>query len=175
MDIITAAACIFPDEPFNMEQSSAKFLSWGFQADIVLRVQREVLRDKEIKQNKSQAPPLGEKVLIKLPKAENMTNINVGGNLSNDEQNKIEDIINVKIKWLKDTTDASAKDLKAQKKEMEDIFQPSSPSCTRDREALPPAGRRRTMTRTSLLESSHLGPIVRTTMSPCRAPPWAQP
>merc|ERR1712026_282637 len=48
----------------------------------------------------------------------------LGGKLSDDEQSKIEEIINEKIKWLEDNTDASAEDLKAQKKELEDIVQP---------------------------------------------------
>ena len=48
----------------------------------------------------------------------------LGGKLSDDEQSKIEEVINEKIKWLEDNTDASAEDLKAQKKEMEDIVQP---------------------------------------------------
>merc|ERR1711988_2006516 len=63
----------------------------------------------------------------------------LGGKLSDDEQSKIEEIINEKIQWLEDNADASAEDLKAQKKEMEDIVQPIIPSCTRDREAFPPA------------------------------------
>ena len=162
MDIITAANVIFPDKPFSMEQSIAVFKSWRYQASIVLGAQREVLRDEEIKENKFQAPPSGEKVLIKLPKAENMTKINdaekfaeedaefkskvearnelesyayslknqlndkekLGGKLSDDDQSKIEDITNEKIKWLEVNTDASAEDLKALKKEMEDIVQP---------------------------------------------------
>merc|ERR1711974_590488 len=41
----------------------------------------------------------------------------LGGKLSDDEQSK----------WLEDNTDASAEDLKAQKKEMEDIVQPIIP------------------------------------------------
>merc|ERR1712152_20067 len=53
----------------------------------------------------------------------------LGGKLSDDEQSKIEEIINEKIQWLEDNADASAEDLKAQKK---------------DREALPPAERKRT-------------------------------
>ena len=249
MDIITAAACLFPDEPFNMEQSSAKFISWGFQADIVLGVQREMLRDEEIKQNKSQALPSEERVLIKLPKEENTTfsdkaqdfatfkrefsqisiisssvkesrvvqdmikkdgyllntdtsagnqareksaeasksfkvvsnterMINdaenfagedaefkskvedrnalesyayslknqlsdkekLGGKLSNYEQSKIEDIINEMIKWLEDNTDASAEDLKAQKKEMEDIVQPIIAKLYQGQGGTPPGG-----------------------------------
>jgi len=48
----------------------------------------------------------------------------LGGKLSDDEQSKIEEVINEKIAWLEENQDASADDLKAQKKEMEDIVQP---------------------------------------------------
>ena len=44
--------------------------------------------------------------------------------MSDEEQSKIEEIINEKIAWLEENQDASAEDLKAQKKEMEDIVQP---------------------------------------------------
>jgi len=48
----------------------------------------------------------------------------LGGKLDDDEQSKIEEVINEKIAWLEENQDASAEDLKAQKKEMEDIVQP---------------------------------------------------
>merc|ERR1719228_1789899 len=48
----------------------------------------------------------------------------LGGKLSDEEQSKIEEVINEKIAWLEENQDASAEDLKAQKKEMEDIAQP---------------------------------------------------
>merc|ERR1712055_813566 len=48
----------------------------------------------------------------------------LGVKLSDDEQSKIEEVINEKIAWLEENQDASAEDLKAQKKEMEDIVQP---------------------------------------------------
>merc|ERR1739838_692023 len=48
----------------------------------------------------------------------------LGGKLSEDEQSKIEEVINGKIAWLEENQDASAEDLKTQKKEMEDIVQP---------------------------------------------------
>merc|ERR1712042_767 len=48
----------------------------------------------------------------------------LGGKLSDNEQSKIEEVINEKIAWLEENQDASAEDLKAQKKEMEDIVQP---------------------------------------------------
>merc|ERR1712083_1105014 len=48
----------------------------------------------------------------------------LGGKLSDEETAKIEEVINEKISWLEENQDASAEDLKAQKKEMEDIVQP---------------------------------------------------
>merc|ERR1712150_169042 len=48
----------------------------------------------------------------------------LGGKLSEDEESKIEEVINEKIKWLEDNPEAEAEDFKAQKKEMEDIVQP---------------------------------------------------
>jgi len=48
----------------------------------------------------------------------------LGGKLSDEEKEKIEEIVNEKISWLEENQDAEAEDLKAQKKEMEDIIQP---------------------------------------------------
>merc|ERR1711972_1123415 len=48
----------------------------------------------------------------------------LGGKLSEDEQSKIEEVTNEKIKWLEDNPEADADEFKAQKKEMEDIVQP---------------------------------------------------
>jgi len=48
----------------------------------------------------------------------------LGGKLSDDDKEKIEEQINEKIKWLEDNQEAEAEELKAQKKEMEDIIQP---------------------------------------------------
>merc|ERR1711974_228807 len=48
----------------------------------------------------------------------------LGGKLSEDEESKIEEVINEKIKWLEEIPEAEAEDFKAQKKEMEDIVQP---------------------------------------------------
>merc|ERR1711902_158341 len=44
--------------------------------------------------------------------------------LSDEETAKIEEVINEKIAWLEENADADAEELKAQKKEMEDIVQP---------------------------------------------------
>merc|ERR1711989_8556 len=48
----------------------------------------------------------------------------LGGKLSDEETAKIEEVINEKIAWLEENADADAEELKAQKKEMEDIVQP---------------------------------------------------
>lgn len=48
----------------------------------------------------------------------------LGGKLSDEEKEKIEEILNEKISWLEENADADADELKAQKKEMEDIIQP---------------------------------------------------
>merc|ERR1712243_526935 len=52
----------------------------------------------------------------------------------------IERIINEKIKWLEENTDASAEDLKAQKKEMEDIVQPIIAKLYQGQGGAPPPG-----------------------------------
>merc|ERR1712212_725052 len=48
----------------------------------------------------------------------------LGGKLSDEETAKIEEVINEKIAWLEENVDADAEEMKAQKKEMEDIVQP---------------------------------------------------
>merc|ERR1711892_692061 len=48
----------------------------------------------------------------------------LGGKLDDDEQSKIEEVINEKIAWLEENQEAEAEELKAQKKEMEYIVQP---------------------------------------------------
>jgi len=48
----------------------------------------------------------------------------LGGKLSDEEKEKIEEIVNEKISWLEENQEAEAEELKAQKKEMEDIVQP---------------------------------------------------
>merc|ERR1712117_708028 len=64
----------------------------------------------------------------------------LGGKLSEDEESKIEEVINEKIKWLEENTDASAEDLKAQKKEMEDIVQPIIAKLYQGQGGAPPPG-----------------------------------
>merc|ERR1712033_105470 len=64
----------------------------------------------------------------------------LGGKLSDDEQSKIEEVINEKIKWLEENTEASAEDLKAQKKEMEDIVQPIIAKLYQGQGGAPPGG-----------------------------------
>merc|ERR1712228_191576 len=48
----------------------------------------------------------------------------LGGKLSDEEKSKIEEVINEKIAWMEENQDADAEEMKAQKKEMEDIVQP---------------------------------------------------
>ena len=48
----------------------------------------------------------------------------LGGKLSEEEKEKIGEILNEKIAWPEENSDADAEELKAQKKEMEDIIQP---------------------------------------------------
>jgi len=64
----------------------------------------------------------------------------LGGKLSDDEQSKIEEVINEKIAWLEENQDASAEDLKAQKKEMEDIVQPIIAKLYQGGQGPPPEG-----------------------------------
>merc|ERR1711893_178309 len=64
----------------------------------------------------------------------------LGGKLSDDEQSKIEEVINEKISWLEENQDASAEDFKAQKKEMEDIVQPIIAKLYQGQGGPPPTG-----------------------------------
>merc|ERR1712141_363054 len=64
----------------------------------------------------------------------------LGGKLSEDEESKIEEVINEKIKWLEDNPDAEAEDFKAQKKEMEDIVQPIIAKLYQGQGGAPPGG-----------------------------------
>merc|ERR1712130_334687 len=64
----------------------------------------------------------------------------LGGKLDEDEQSKIEEVINEKIKWLEDNPEAEAEDFKAQKKEMEDIVQPIIAKLYQGQGGAPPPG-----------------------------------
>merc|ERR1719451_250104 len=64
----------------------------------------------------------------------------LGGKLSEDEQSKIEEVINEKIKWLEDNPEADAEEFKAQKKEMEDIVQPIIAKLYQGQGGAPPPG-----------------------------------
>merc|ERR1711988_101450 len=64
----------------------------------------------------------------------------MGGKLSEDEQSKIEEVINEKIKWLEDNPEADADEFKAQKKEMEDIVQPIIAKLYQGQGGAPPGG-----------------------------------
>merc|ERR1711902_26176 len=67
----------------------------------------------------------------------------LGGKLSEDEQSKIEEVINEKIKWLEDNPEADVDEFKAQKKEMEDIVQPIIAKLYQGAGGPPPGWRRR--------------------------------
>merc|ERR1712172_445705 len=64
----------------------------------------------------------------------------LGGKLSEDEESKIEEVINEKIKWLEDNPEAEAEEFKAQKKEMEDIVQPIIAKLYQGQGGAPPGG-----------------------------------
>jgi len=64
----------------------------------------------------------------------------LGGKLSEDEQSKIEEVINEKIKWLEDNPEADVDEFKAQKKEMEDIVQPIIAKLYQGQGGAPPPG-----------------------------------
>merc|ERR1712156_189310 len=64
----------------------------------------------------------------------------LGGKLSDEETAKIEEVINEKIAWLEENQDASSEDLKAQKKEMEDIVQPIIAKLYQGQGGPPPTG-----------------------------------
>jgi len=64
----------------------------------------------------------------------------LGGKLSEDEESKIEEVINEKIKWLEDNPEADAEEFKAQKKEMEDIVQPIIAKLYQGQGGAPPPG-----------------------------------
>lgn len=48
----------------------------------------------------------------------------LGAKLSDEDKEKIEGVIDEKIKWLESNQDADTEDFKKQKKEMEDVIQP---------------------------------------------------
>merc|ERR1712142_528325 len=64
----------------------------------------------------------------------------LGGKLSDEDKEKIEEIVNEKIAWLEENTEAEADELKAQKKEMEDIIQPIIAKLYQDAGGAPPPG-----------------------------------
>merc|ERR1711893_306518 len=64
----------------------------------------------------------------------------LGGKLSEDEQSKIEEVINEKISWLEENPEADADEFKAQKKEMEDIVQPIIAKLYQGQGGAPPPG-----------------------------------
>merc|ERR1711974_111053 len=55
----------------------------------------------------------------------------LGGKLSEDEESKIEEVINEKIKWLEEIPEAEAEDFKARRRRWRTSCSPSSPNSTR--------------------------------------------
>jgi len=64
----------------------------------------------------------------------------LGGKLSDEETAKIEEVINEKIAWLEENQDADSDEMKAQKKEMEDIVQPIIAKLYQGEGGAPPPG-----------------------------------
>merc|ERR1712203_783207 len=90
----------------------------------------------------------------------------LGGKLSDEEKEKIEEIVNEKISWLEENTEAEADELKAQKKEMEDIIQPIIAKLYQDAgELLPQVLMKLGMTRTSKMSCREMGNISTPTFS----------
>merc|ERR1712168_496583 len=64
----------------------------------------------------------------------------LGGKLSDEEKEKMEEAIDEKIKWLEDNAEGEAEDFKAQKKELEDIVQPIIAKLYQGAGGAPPPG-----------------------------------
>jgi len=64
----------------------------------------------------------------------------LGGKLSDEEKEKIEEVVNEKIKWLEENQEADVDEFKAQKKEMEDIVQPIIAKLYQGAGGAPPGG-----------------------------------
>ena len=64
----------------------------------------------------------------------------LGAKLSDEDKEKIEEIIDEKIKWLESNSDADTEDFKQQKKEIEEIVQPIMSKLYQDAGGAPPQG-----------------------------------
>jgi len=64
----------------------------------------------------------------------------LGAKLSDEEKEKIEEVINEKIAWLEENQEADSEEFKAQKKEMEDIVQPIIAKLYQGAGGAPPGG-----------------------------------
>merc|ERR1719210_2375906 len=64
----------------------------------------------------------------------------LGGKLSDDEQSKIEEVINEKIAWLEENQEAESEDFKKQKKELEDTVNPIISKLYAQQGGAPPPG-----------------------------------
>merc|ERR1712142_110895 len=64
----------------------------------------------------------------------------LGAMISDEEKEKIEEIVNEKISWLEENAEAEAEDFKAQKKELEDTVQPIIAKLYQGQGGAPPPG-----------------------------------
>ncbi|KAK3088013.1 hypothetical protein FSP39_013455 [Pinctada imbricata] len=64
----------------------------------------------------------------------------LGGKLSDDDKKKVEEAVDEKIKWLESNADADVDDLKAQKKELEEVVQPIMSKLYQGAGGAPPPG-----------------------------------
>ena len=67
-------------------------------------------------------------------------NEKLGEKLSDEDKEKIEEIVNEKISWLEENQEAEAEDFKAQKKELEDTVQPIIAKLYQGAGGAPPPG-----------------------------------
>ena len=64
----------------------------------------------------------------------------LGGKLSDEDKKKIEEAVDEKIKWLESNADADTEDLKAQKKELEEVVTPIMSKLYQGAGGAPPPG-----------------------------------
>merc|ERR1712038_1018167 len=64
----------------------------------------------------------------------------LGAKISDEDKEKIEEVINEKIAWLEENAEAEAEDFKAQKKELEDAVQPIIAKLYQGQGGAPPPG-----------------------------------
>ena len=64
----------------------------------------------------------------------------LGGKLSDEDKKTIEEAVDEKIKWMESNADADVEDLKAQKKELEEVVQPIMSKLYQGAGGAPPSG-----------------------------------